>query len=515
MLLAFAREGLRDAEIAVRLSIPISSVKARFDALERRAHLRGRQALAAWDPATEEAEVVSPLPAPQPTPASPRSRSGIVMAFLGLAAITAVIAFFATGPQGEELAPRTPAAPSRPPAKSAPLEIELLQNALAYRRDPAENSIRFGAPVPIDPTFAVIVRARDGDGRPSGLDRIYVPPGKQDSVLEPLFRVPPGWELTATGGSFGGARLAVIYARDGEANLAESYDGGMTWEPAVNVPPGTQVAFVSASRLVLAEPGGTRWWSPGEAGASTLINQPGGTTGGPVGIGPAGVLLWKAPGARLTDADGRTHISLTHTDFEVERLNAYAALSVNGLALVLWSNPDGVFTSLAAEDGSLITTFFSTPWSPVGPAATLRVVGNHCPAAYPETEVPGLPCQAVLFHPGTGTLHPIVDPLLQTDQIDPTPIVASQAGPFALVHRGGGCLPIHAGPSTSSATEGCATPGQLLTLAYPGDLDGAGPIDPHFVREDARTWVHIYDVRGIARWVDAAAIALGFVPPFP
>ncbi len=319
LLLGYLRDGVFDAELAVRLGLTIGQVKDRISALMARAAVTSRADLLAWEPGFAVPTIDPVTAAPILAPPPPIVPAGRAPSRASLAAALVLVAALAAGgwwsfTAGGERAPLVAAnAPSPPPGLSAATSVPSSPLGL-----PRATSIPLTVLPPATLPAGLVLyvfRACDGcDGPPAGIYRVFRD-GSGAVVEEPLFTpdvearesIVSAWAsedaadmvvAVCVGGSCGpGNRAEVLPAS--QVRLIRSRDGGVTWAAAGAFAGGAEVLGTTSTGEILLQ----RWTRSGTglAGLATaFVLHPSGQAITP----PAGAAPNRAPFVYAGDAIG-------------------------------------------------------------------------------------------------------------------------------------------------------------------------------------------------------------------
>ena len=475
-LLQHLQRGAPDAEIAVRLGLPIGEEKARVHALFGRLGIESRNGLATWDgvvPAIVEPPEEPPAPpgatAETLVEPTPRNYARLLpLAIFGFVVIASG-AFVATAREG--------GSPTLAPS-AALRTIDQFGAPAAYVDGVPLPRLRIGAITPLPTDLALV----QWETRSGVVRRTYR--SQEGTIhLEDLF-VPP----------FGGTVTQVAATPDGrEMVVAVSSPRTSGLSPIVTV--------------FRSNDGGATWANLGATGEGAIVT----------GLGPANVVI------ALDSADGSRRVELLPGRITVrgsaQLLAADVTWKVVGTAIQQQSNPALTRYSSSAPfaDGGRFAVHVRGPGAEgvagigvtddqgilvSGFSGDVRAVVNVVPGGLIAADLAVVPSTSpgdesgqllpALIDPTTGVAHPI-ETAAPGGREQPLTI-AFQRGP--LVHIGGGeggCAPVRDRPVIEGSVLYCAPDGMALR---PGETR---------VHNDY-TWVRVMSGRERPGWVDLSYV---------
>lgn len=501
MVLAFVRDGLLDAEIAVRLGVTHGDVKARIAALLRKLDLAERAALRTWEPSAASSDQRAGPPAHRdsPAPARPwpawRAAGRPLLAAAGVAALFAAAGawLFAGGrtPAGESAV--TPAAVEPAPATRA---FDSVQSApLSTLRFVQDFDLR---------EFSVLVETGCGGcaAGPDGIVRV-TRAGRGRPVIDRL--MPPREEL-------GGPATSVAFDRDGwlgaitvctsagGCTLADaspvsatwlSEDGGVSWRKQGERAGVVLAVAWSQGRLLVADSSlqsgagpGYRWLD----GTAAVAPYAGAR---PVGALEDGRLLWAlAESGQLALGDGSLVAS---PRFPGRATIVSVTPAGEGRLYAVWQDLDAkparALSGAILPDGTIERVLSGAPaWTPVriGEGLLLQTAGIP-PAFVPGNWSGGIVSNPLVLDLDALELRPVASAwtLAEEFRLDRNIIRAYRQGPFVRVRVSPGeCLPVYERPDPASPQLRCFAPGVLVRGPTPLE-------DPQAWVEPTGTWIAI------------------------
>jgi len=508
------RDGLRDAEIAVRLSLTVGDVQRRISVLLHDFRLASRDELLDWTPpATDEAEEDPvgdvPVPAAEESAARAPVLSLVLTAFTLLLGATVLFILQPwTSDTSRPAIPAADAATTPPPAPTLPSLPRPPSTPVDF--GPRPEGVDFGQAVSIDTTYALLISAEDEDGSLIGLDRVFRHPGGGDALREPLWRPPAGSRATGIVTGQHGA-VAVTYEAGSAAWLTLSHDGGITWTGPAPVAQGVQPILAGRSGAVLATGLATGSYELHDGATTRVLHPPAeAVQSAPVGAGPGDQLLWHAGDGLLVSEAGEPIASLPTGGLPVDSVTSVTWLPEHGHGLASWRSGREGYTTVLASVAESSRTFAGTPGIMEGGTGVGFYVGNYCYYVV-DGEASQAPCIPVLLRPADSTVYPIQDPLLSINGFDQDGILGSLPGPFALVREQGQCAPLYSAFDAGPAE--CAAPGTLLSLTHFSSIGGNGPEMPAHAVHDGKYYVRVLTSSGERAWVATSLVDTGFPPP--
>ena len=462
-------EGLRDAEIAVRLGVSVGEARTRRSRLT--------------NPGPMPAELALPRalplpPAPQPaTEGATRRRTlarlapGIVVTVLAVAAGWWVVG------AGDS-------------AEGPPQAVSVGSVPIFRGRQP--DLLRPGPPMEFPAELSLVLRAGgDSEHGPERLERYY-----RDSFgnlqRETLMTAPEGTTIgRVVADSEGWELVAALHAADATA-FARSRDGGVTWEEI-----GTRPGYVEPVGLYNGE--AVVWRDTGDGlGLFTLLPSglgfmppyPG--SGMPVALLAKGKLLWRVPGTgQIAETDGAPYLS-PEIDANGSYYSWLAPQPTGAGTMVQWDGPS-VFTGEAESFVGIVNSGgqVTQQWTGVpGPVAG-RTDGATLVAVAPATG-PADPrdSMAVLVELQADRWHPIVTGFALVSSPDPDFIASVRRGPFVRISTRAECAPVRVASERAAEAFACLKNGVIMRA--PGETR---------VHNDY-TWRQVVGPNGRPGWVD-------------
>ncbi|MGI8926906.1 MAG: hypothetical protein ACR2HN_09715 [Tepidiformaceae bacterium] len=507
------RAGQLDAEIAVRLGVPIGDVKERVAALIRKTGVAERRELAAWraeggSPAEERGgpagELSSEAPATDGVAEGaprPRSRAFVAGLVLGGAAVAVglgAVAYLAGGggqrreeraAAGDAATPASteePLAPAEPtPDPRAPLTMV---NGLPVR------PLTVGpALVSFNGWMLIEKSCVKCEQSVASIQRVWWPDrGRGEPVVETLFQSPyPGSYITAVTADAEGKMIAATVCKTGACRsgsldagttaLFQSLDGGVTWTELTTLPGAVFASAVTMRAIVLEQRRGASGERPEGISEYSYYGEkipvkPGGT--GSVGMGwrllgtlADGDPVWATSDGFLVTTSGRAVPGPAISDSAIDRVVG----SPGGGYLMSWHRTGAGVTDRTPYHGFVsangdLTAVFSGDVRFSHFAAGFAI-GT---ALIPVTGMGGggphiVPVEVDL---ATGRYFPIERPFIdEPPESAASRVVALQYGAFARVVTGPDCLNIREGPTTQSPSIDCVADGVLLGIMA-GEREG-------------------------------------------
>lgn len=461
-------QGLRDAEIAVRLGVSVGEARA------RRSRLHDR-------PAAPSSLALAPPP-PLPLSAPPRgveeqTAAGNRAAILAPAIIAAVLA--AAGGWWLLSAGSEPA-PTRSVAGFAP-ELLSTESATMLRQGP---SIEF----PDD--LSLVVRTPDGSGAATALKRYYRPQGG-DLQVEDILVAPAGSTIGRVVSDVDGWLLVAPIHSEASTAFLRSTDGGVSWEE--------QGSLEGQWEPVGVWEGETIAWRDRAGGLGEFVRVPSGDAfvppypggGLPLAILAKGRLLWRVPGSgAIAEGDGAVSAS---PEVGQGSYHEWLAPQPTGAATMIhWTGTSPAtgekesYVGIMTRRGAITQSWVGLP----GPIAGRRD-GATVVALAPHPEGGGQ-SMAVLVELQANSWRPIVVGLDLLTSNDEHFIAAVRAGPFVRAEGSGDCVPIHAASGKQFEVISCVADGVILRA--PGEAR---------VHVDY-TWRPVLSPSGRPGWVDVA-----------
>lgn len=289
-VLEYVREGTLDAEIAVRLGVPVGDVKDRVASMLEKLNLPDRAALAAWDPsqlpppqpAAADLEFAELAESPEPAVPSVSRLSwgldpGTVASLVAVVVLAAGALAFVLWPKEED----TPARANVPDGRRETAAASGSQGSPSPTAPPARTTpapgvtpvrgfgtLQEGLPVTLPGTVQLLVLEPCppvAEHCPGGGRRLsWVHWTSPEPVSFPVFE-PGGEQLLDTVASADGRTVLVVTCSgrctgqgDGQWRLHRSLDGGATWEASPPSPrPVSIQGFAGTDAIVLTETGAT------------------------------------------------------------------------------------------------------------------------------------------------------------------------------------------------------------------------------------------------------------------
>ena len=498
-VLDYVRTGTLDAEIAVRLGVPIGDVKDRIERMLAKSGLKTKAELAAWvgdapgaDPTDSEAVIGEYVIGLYPeTPPSPNRRRRWSVAVGTVAAVLAVGAgaWFTWGRELDRTAPQL----YDSGARLENTEVVTLTLASAFTTVSAAGveviagvevgALRYEDPTSFPAQTAMIVAMGcwQCDGPVSSLVRLWS--ADDGSVRRTVLFEPP----TRSDGSIdfissyavspGGNSLAVALCTKegcpwhdgtepgGELTIFRSDDGGATWQEVGSQPGGSYIAAVKPRGVLMA----TRYRGDDGKRSSRYRYLPGGPDVSPpvpgdvvaIDAGAAG-LAWAVfpygplllPGGGVADwfTGLRQVVSLIpglHGGYHI-------AWQMGGNSAQI------SYVGFIGDQGELqnavrLPVANSAAWFG-GMIDNFHIVGN--------APVPGAAGEyvwsPVIFSPRGRTITPLTGPF---DEGGRNIILAVKLGPFAEVDTPGDCLNLRGGPEPGAPVITCLADKTLVSFA--------------------------------------------------
>ncbi len=465
-------DGLRDAEIAVRLGVSVGEART------RRSRLTGPHPAHA-ELALPRAILLAPVPSPVVDGAPPPRRlrpllvPGIVVAALAMAACWWVL-----GAGGSDVAPRTTVAVSSAPTFRG--------------RQP--DLLRPGPPIEFPADLSLVIRAgADSEHGPRQLQRIY-----RDSFgnvqQETLLTAPEGAAIGRVISDSDGWAIVAAFHTTHDTTFVRSADGGVNWEEI-----GQRNGYLEP--VGLYEGDAVVWRDTGDglglftrlpSGLGFMPPYPG--SGMPVALLAKGKLLWRVPGTgQIAETDGAPYLSP-----EIDAPGSYyswlAPQPTGAGTMVQWDGPS-LFTGenesyigIVNSAGQVTQQWAGLPGAVAGRSdgATLVVVAPATGPADPRDSM------AVLVELGADRWRPLVLGFALISSPDPRFIASVRRGPFVRIQTRADCAPIRVASERTAEAFACL--GNGVILRAPGETR---------VHNDY-TWRQVVGPNGRAGWVDVS-----------
>ena len=514
-ILALLAQGLHDAEIAVRVGLPVGDVKARVLALMQRQRLLDRAALVEWysaDSSTEPAELAANQDA-----GSRRALLVLGGVLVVAAALVAALLLLTDGdgassaandrtPGGEVSPSPTMVVPTATIEPPPPLSLDTIRAAQLGTGE------------------ALLVARRGEFFATEAIDRLYLDPVDGTLVVEPVWRVPedwvgenPGFVQTIVPNAHG-TRLAIGSAPtlvDGEVRaLLVVGTVGEEFPRGAAMTPGYYPAFFAGRKVAIAPTADDlrpAWQLFDPATAEfTPMDVPPGATAGPIGWTERTGIIWPASQGDFIDASGQVVMHIEHEGTYPQGIESYAVAENDQFdgTIIL---PGG---SKEADEGVAIvswwprfdTRYVSEVWLGNGQVletwtGTMTVAGLAGRGAWTGTY-----CQrsglCVIAKLSAGTVIPFSE--LGPEGAPFQSLVGSRRGPFAKVKADvQGCVPELAEPG-AAADGRCLFAGNLVSL---GELDITTLVPrANIVEVDGVEYVAVYDLDGHLAWMEAGLV---------
>ncbi|MCC7366000.1 MAG: hypothetical protein IT303_16670 [Dehalococcoidia bacterium] len=504
-LLEHVRAGMLDAEIAVRMGVPIGEVKDRLASLMRKAGASERAELLGGATVGPKVAAESPGDAPESAPAvvaaAPGRRGGREWLITGAAATMAAVCFglatFALLREdgaGEAVSPGESATTTETPGATATAPAG---DATAVRTPPVTTALTAAPPVKIDLGQALFVVERCDACAPEGRSQLrrtwHGPNGDLQELL--LFAAPERTAIESVLVSPGGTTIVIALCQDfacatksveGRTPLLRSVDGGITWTEEGTLEGNYSVVDLTDVGVLVQ--------GVDSSGATAF-----------------GSWIWQAKALQRLEAafDGATATG----DFLWLPKTGDAVLRVTGEELIR----PGDFQAMVLWDGGMVRDSVWVEWRRLrseGPERGIGVkFGDGRRVAWwlpddEETDVAGAAGDGLLLASDSG-VPALIDPALGTVAelvlksdgrgVVRTP-VALPAGAFVMVTGAGDCLNVRVNPRVGEEVLGCYKDNTLLP--WRTDL----PVQ-EATAEDARAWYPVTTPDGRAGWAAAEFIA--------
>jgi DNA-binding CsgD family transcriptional regulator len=525
MVIELVREGARDAEIAVRMSITIGDAKNRIAALVARLGLRERRDLVTWQPrpAAAGTGAAAAWPASAVGPAPRRRWSGRLL--LGAAAVLGlpllIAAFF--------LLPRLFDGSTAGPDKAT---VEIAQLVVVPPAPGAVDTRGFkpivvGEPASPSESYALIVLTTPiGPASGAALQRIYTDSGGQVHREMLLASTPGSTLLSAVAGGKGDILATVCLGRcaedtplgSGTTRMLRSFDGGVSWQVA-GAAPGNYVAYaLMQSGAVVSLPSDDRYsfWPlegsvPSDGTPSLHFvgqpfrfrdqridpSRPYALSPPPLAATAAG-LLWGSSDGTLITGQGSVVLD-PHLGSNVRIWSALPTPDESEF-VVTWIATDpaagqyrsGPYTGVFDVDGHLIAGFASSGIEIAQVLSPGYAIGTaQVPTVWQGVDSKGEPIQTipVLIDLAKGIAHPVLRALVDlTEGGAHSRIVSVERGPFVR-SASASCLPLFDRPQLSGRELECVPSGELLRV---------GEVRVH----QDRNWLSVTTPAGQFGWLD-------------
>ena len=410
------RAGLLDAEIAVRLGIPIGDLKHRITVILRDFRLLSRDELFDWEPpALTHVEPITP----SRTQPDHGGRAPILAAGVLSVVLLATLAVLVVSQpwQGED----KPVMPDVTP------DIVAVPPALTVPFSGHEAGVDFGHTVDLQSGYALLLKSFDPEGRATGLDRAFLDPGTGEPVAEPLWRPPSGGRFTGVATAWDGARsatyIAITYEDADGSWLTTSADSGRTWNGALPIEESRGPVHTGAFGTVLSPPavglGSYQLLTP--SAVVDLDPPPSARSARPAGVGAEGSVVWYAGDGNLVDEHGAWNLAFENEARTVDFISSVTWDDAAGRGVVVWRSGALIFTSRVGR-GQPGETVAGYPGWLTGMAGPDLYTGNFCRWAT-DGEASRSPCIPVLYDSRTATVHKVNESRMYIDEFDPGTIV--------------------------------------------------------------------------------------------
>jgi DNA-binding CsgD family transcriptional regulator len=530
-ILGYIAQGLHDAEIGVRVGLPVGDVKARVTSLMQRERLLDRAALVEWYRGPAE-----PVGSARGTPPRMlRDRRWFaplvgVGAFVAGAGLMAALTWPSSDDPGAAAGPEptstaSPTAASQLPAATLTLNPTLVPRPFS------------GNATTIDAGFAPIVINWAG-GRTSlppaaTIDRLYLDPVTGALMRETVWEQQAGTFLETAITNDLGTLLAIQYSDQDSTWLQVMTLGGRVLSRDELDGELRPAFFAGGTDLVLVSccPPTSQPYSPGGLPYQNIA-PPATATGPPIGWSPQDGLLWPGPDGEVTtggpDGQGtrfrlaiQALVALGVETFGLMRDDgldgesriqgggfgsglAIPAVSIDeGLALINWDAGDRrLFTSLVGLGRGVVIASWEGEFKALGTATGARFVGHHC---FEQRYCPG----------GQPAVYEVRDRRLRelAGIGEDERLIGAQRGPFVRVVAGStardtppvDCEPIYSG-APGGGPGWCADVGEPLTLA---DLLPTNEFDqgtPQGQTFDGVAYVRVLTPLGYPGWIRVDAV---------
>ncbi len=515
-ILDYLSRGLYDAEIAVRVSLPINDVKARIARILQREHLIDRAVLLDWWQA-DEPEL------PPPPMARANDRTGMWKAHLvGAVVVVAIIVIgifaifqpFGDGSSNGDRLPNLDAA-INPDASALELATALagakaaVATRVAVSTGPDAFTMTNGS---LRPGTALLI-ARDDLARDrSRLERVYIDPADGVTpVTETIWESPKGFHIIDGVADWTGDQIAVVIEGadifgEPHALVAVGTASGNFARPQA-IPSHLYLGFFAGDTVVLTSPTraidfSAEAYDPTAQTFVEIPSPPGAVRRAPVAWADIVGYLWLGDEGALIDESG----------VELVRLAFGPANAVDVTGAVL---PPGAMAS--AEHGSAISwdgsdgRRYLSLFDHARGQATVRDVslvvrGALGAGAYAGTYCQPQPsCQPVpaMFEDGLLSSAAVIAPTADTGA---PMLIGTWLGPFVRVFADAGhCVPLLETIADEDSQLDCARPGQLLALAEL--VNGNAKT---VVGADA-TYIRVRTATGEPAWAVAQQVAPGVI----
>lgn len=491
-VLEHVRAGQLDAEIAVRLGVPIGEVKTRVESLMRKLGVSERAGLlsAAAAPATAGTAAPSAAPAPplvgivRSRPARPKWRLPVAAALIAAATLGALGAFLAPG--GEDA--RSPATPSA--------TVSDVAGAAAASPTPAPAlRVGDGMPLPAGAAMLLLVSCADCGRQFVELRRTWQP-GVGIVVDDQLFFAPGGSYIDSVVATRDGYELAMAvcvqrscsYVTDSGSTKTAIYrsrDGGASWSEEAVLDAAYSVVDLAGQGPLLLRKGPRDErnyafldWQSKAAGA---ISPP------PGALVALGDFLWAGSGQVV----GSVGEAVFGAPPGGPASFVDAGVAGGGAVWAQWTTAraeGGVDTFVGLRDGGDLYT-----WPVAQGTRVLGSVRDDLAFGFVDGRLALFALRAGFAYPLAG---PFSVPLYGEARSLPIAVVE---GPFVRVRGAGSgpadCLNVRANPALGEPVLGCYRDGTLLRLAV--DTRGEGP-------GDGGAWVPVATPGGQAGWASGA-----------
>jgi hypothetical protein len=519
-LIEHLREGLHDAEIGVRLGLPVGDIKVRINQLLQREHLLDRAALLAW---------YESAPAEEAPPLRPNDGrrawwpAAVAGAFVG-AGLTALVGF--------AIWPDDTSAPA-----GASVDVDQIQTAIAEGRF---GEIQLGqgglvvidglaTPMPERPTPEVLIAPtpayRIAGQVPSDLAMQRL---RKFGGTETLAYYGPGWSTTSGGesgylvaneslpaidavSSADGARIAVLHQQTGPGTAALTlriFNSDIELLRRFSLEGGTDLLFFAGDDLVVQRPGDDQGWHTFSLteGTSLPLTQPPDSYL-PAGWLPGAGVVWLGDNGRFLDAGGNllflvelegvmpetidafvfnpfANLDTGRTDDETGEFSSFDDVK-DGVVMVAWRNGGHRLVSVVSLATGQSLLAYEADFTPVagvrgGFAGTYCLVNFDCKAARMDLD-------------GALTMFALSGPIL-----------AARSGPFARVKDGAACAVLLAEPGPAPVDTPCVPPGRLLRLFLASDDQRTWTVQVR--HRDGIAYLRVIDERGGTAWVPAGSV---------
>jgi DNA-binding CsgD family transcriptional regulator len=538
-LIAYLREGLHDAEIGVRLGLPVADVKVRVNQLLQRQRLLDRKALLHW----HDSAPVEEAPPAVENERGVRSWQVAVFGAMVGAGLTA-LAGLAIWP-GDASEGREPLGP----------DVERLLTAVAdgrgaYRVITGDTGTRtvvnvtgvlspelvqiFGpgdsstpVPTPFGPPIAPAPGYRIRGGLPADLEifRIW-----QSGPAHTLTRYGPDWvanyppdggiQFGQSGGlpmegvgDHSGARMAVLFAPEPDLSsrslaIVNAY---LELERRFEVPATDVPAFFAGGSVVMKHGAAAASWYELDlaTGITAPLIAPAGALPQPAGWIPGIGVVWRLPDGGFIDSEGDLLFRVEHAGHAAENVGSVVFNPFANLDTGRIDDEAGVFGSFDVLSEGVVLVAWSAEFHPLVSLVSLatgETLATHEAQFEPVAGVRGgfagtfcldrLGCQAARMGlDGDIEVYTLAGPIL-----------GARGGPFARVKEGASCAEVLTEPAIIGPTGACEPPGRLLGLHVGSDDNSAWRAEIRTTGEDGTQFVRIKELDGSTAWVEAETV---------